>query len=103
MLGGIGRDDVLGPAGRADSLLSFLEAEFDFGSREARQLDLEVEIDQGLQLDREDLAVPAGFLGRTVVGRVPCHRAANRDRARRDRAQDCVVGLAGLERDYVTR
>jgi hypothetical protein len=65
---GIGRNDVLRPARLAGRLLSFLETQIDFGRLEADQLDLEVEVDQGLQLDRQDLAVPAGSLRQAVVG-----------------------------------
>ena len=39
------------------------------GRREAGELDVELEIDQALQLDRQDLAVPAGLLGQPVVGK----------------------------------
>ena len=65
----IGGNDVLRPAGLAGGLLGFLEKEIDLGGLEARQLDLEVEVDQGLQLDRQDLPVPAGLLGQSVVGK----------------------------------
>ena len=44
-----------------------VQVEIDFGQREARQRDLEVEIDERLQLDRQDLAVPTGVEGELVV------------------------------------
>ena len=64
----IGRDASSGPPARRRPL-GLLENEVDLGGLEAGQLDLEVQVDQGLQLDRQDLPVPAGFLGQPIVGK----------------------------------
>ncbi len=39
------------------------------GQREAGQRHIEVEIDEGLQFDRQDLAVPAGIECELIVGK----------------------------------
>jgi len=54
-------------AGRG-ALFRFFDHEVDFGEREARELDIELEIDQGLELDREHVSVPPGVQGQLVVG-----------------------------------
>ena len=45
-----------------------LEDDVDLRHLEPGQLDLDVEVDQALQLDRQKLLVPAGLLGELVVG-----------------------------------
>ena len=54
------------PSGSASPAL--VEHEVDLGEAEAGQLDIELEVDQRLQLDREDLLVPAGVERQLVVG-----------------------------------
>ena len=49
-------------------LARLVDDEVDLGQAEAGQLDVEVEVDQRLQLDREDLLVPAGIERELVVG-----------------------------------
>ena len=56
------------PPGRLGSSPGVVEEEVDLGEREAGELDVELEIDEGLQLDREDIAVPAGVQRELVVG-----------------------------------
>ena len=46
----------------------FIEQQIDLGEREAGDLHVEFQIDEGLQFDREQLAVPAGVQGQLVVG-----------------------------------
>src|SRR5262249_44393007 len=65
----IGRDLIFGTTWRPSRLPGLLQAKVDLGGLEARQLDLEVEIDQRLQLDRQNLPVPAGLLGKPVIGK----------------------------------
>jgi hypothetical protein len=61
--------DVVFGAGRLPRRLGgFVERDVDVGCREAGDLDIEVELDQPLQLNGEDLAIPAGLLGQPVVG-----------------------------------
>ena len=58
----VGRSGVLG-------LLVFAaDDQVDLGGREAGELDAEVELDQRLELGRQDLARPAGLGGELVVG-----------------------------------
>src|SRR5215831_12505612 len=45
-----------------------IEDEIDLGHFEAGQLELEVHVDESLQLNRQDLAVPTRFLRQLVVG-----------------------------------
>src|ERR1700730_912662 len=45
-----------------------IEQNVNLRSLEAGKLDLEVEVDQSLQLYREDLPIPARLLGQSVVG-----------------------------------
>ena len=84
----IGRDLILGTARLAGGLPGFLQAKVDLGGLEARQLDLEVEVDQGLQLDRQDLPVPASLLGQPVVGKdvgpLLCFREVGEPNGRHD-------------------
>src|ERR1700722_1504188 len=65
---GIGWNDVL-RLSLARRLPGVVKTQIDLGGLEARQLDFEVKIDQGLQLDRQDVTVPAGFLGQAVAGK----------------------------------
>jgi hypothetical protein len=46
----------------------FVQHQIDFGEREAGDLHVEIEIDEGLQLNREYLAIPAGIQRKLVVG-----------------------------------
>ena len=45
-----------------------IENDVDLAHLEAGELDLEIEVDQPLQLDRQHLLVPPGLLGEAVVG-----------------------------------
>ena len=60
-IGGIGLRRLVVEPGDQDVDLGHLEA----GDRD---VEVEIELDQVLQLDRQDLAIPAGLLGELVVG-----------------------------------
>ena len=63
------RGGVLCIVGRIRRRLSgFVEQHIDFSQREPGDLDIEFEIDERLQFDGENLAVPAGVEGQLVVG-----------------------------------
>jgi hypothetical protein len=47
----------------------FVQHQIDFGEREAGDLHVEIQIDEGLQLDREYLAIPAGIQGELLSAR----------------------------------
>ena len=49
-------------------LAGFIEHEVDLGQAEPGHLDIELQVDQRLQLDREDLLVPPGIERELVVG-----------------------------------
>ena len=49
-----------GPPAGAEECLRFVQQQIDFGKGEARDLNVEVDIDKGLQFDREQSAIPAG-------------------------------------------
>ena len=49
-------------------LAGILQDDVDFRHLEPGQFDLDVEIDQALQLNRQKLLVPPGLLGKLVVG-----------------------------------
>jgi hypothetical protein len=70
--GEMSRDFVLllslAAAGAARALLGVIDDKIDLGQREARELDIEVEVDQALELDREHFPVPTGIEGELVVG-----------------------------------
>src|SRR5215207_6807612 len=42
------------------ALFRLLDHEVDLGEREARELDIELDVDQGLELDRQHVSVPPG-------------------------------------------
>src|SRR5262249_61515560 len=50
------------------ALARFVEHEVDFGGRETGELDIEIDVDEALQLDRQELSVPARVEGELVVG-----------------------------------
>jgi hypothetical protein len=52
---------------RRGALARVVQDYLDLGEGEAGELDIELDIDQGLQLDREHVAIPAGVLGELVV------------------------------------
>jgi hypothetical protein len=47
--------------------MRLLEEEVDLRNREPGQFDVELEVDEALQLDCQELLVPAGLLGELVV------------------------------------
>src|SRR5262245_63987884 len=49
-------------------LPNLVDEQIDLGEREASNLDIEFEVDEGLQFDRQYLTVPAGIQGELVVG-----------------------------------
>ena len=57
-----------GPLGVAARLARLLEDEVDLRHLEPGQFDIDVELDQPLQLNRQQLPVPSGLLGKLVVG-----------------------------------
>ena len=61
------RDLILRSGFSALGLPALLEDEVDLAHLEAGQLDIEVEIAEALQLDRQDLTAPARFLGQPIV------------------------------------
>jgi hypothetical protein len=68
-----GRDGILGIVlWSRRGLPGFIEHQFDFGEREARDLQVEFEVDQGLQFNGEKLTVPAGVEGELVVRQDIC-------------------------------
>src|SRR5205823_12525669 len=62
------RYGIFRAARRAVSLASILQDDVDFRHLEPGQFDFDIEIDQTLQLDRQNLLVPPGLLGELVVG-----------------------------------
>src|SRR5215207_7579436 len=54
--------------GRWGALLGVIEQDVDFGKREAGELEIKLHVNEGLQLDRQDIAIPAGVLRKLVVG-----------------------------------
>jgi hypothetical protein len=70
-MGAFGSIPVEGVGGiRLDALRAAADPEIDLGGLEADHLEVEVEVHlgQALQLDREQVLVPAGKLGEPVVG-----------------------------------
>src|SRR5438552_8079789 len=59
---------ILAAAGRVINLAYFVEDEVDLGSIESGQLDLEIEVDEPLQLEAQELSIPARLLRQFVVG-----------------------------------
>jgi hypothetical protein len=53
---------------RQGSFSRLVERKIDLGEREASQSNVELQIDQRLQLNRQDLRIPAGVEGKLVVG-----------------------------------
>jgi hypothetical protein len=49
-------------------LPGLIEDKVNLGQREAGDLDIEIEIDEGLEFDREHFPVPAGIQRKLVVG-----------------------------------
>src|SRR6266568_7196896 len=62
------RYGIFRAARRAVSLASILQDDVDFRHLEPGQFDFDIEIDQTLQLNRQNLLVPPGLLGELVVG-----------------------------------
>ena len=56
------------PARGVGRLARFLKDEVDLRHLEPGQFDIDLELDQPLQFDRQQLLVPAGLLGELVVG-----------------------------------
>ena len=66
----LGRDDIFWRIATGGvGITRLIENEVDLCEAEACQLDLEVEIDQALQLDRENFLIPAGVERELVVGK----------------------------------
>ena len=69
VLVGQGRDLVLAfRRGAWGALFGVVQENVDFGEGEAGELDVELNVNEGLELDRQDIAVPAGVLRKLVVG-----------------------------------
>jgi hypothetical protein len=63
------REPILGTGRRVRRRLArIVEDQVDLRLAEARQINLEIEVDQRLQFLRQDLTVPAAILGELVVG-----------------------------------
>src|SRR6516225_9159690 len=71
-LGGQFWDAVFWQQGSLFDLGCFIEDEIDLGHFKAGDFNLEVHVDESLQLDRQDLAVPTRFLRELVVGQDVC-------------------------------
>src|SRR5262249_18954946 len=61
------RNGVLGREGRLAYLQGLIEYQLDLGHLEAGELDVEVHVDEGLQLDRQNFPIPACLLRNSVV------------------------------------
>ena len=59
---------IFRPARHAGRFARFLQDEVDLRHLESGQFDIDLELDQPLQLNRQQLPVPAGLLGEPVVG-----------------------------------
>jgi hypothetical protein len=46
-----------------------IQHEVDLGQAETRDLHVEVQVDEALQLDRQDVTIPAGIKGKLVIGK----------------------------------
>ena len=69
VLVGQGRDLVLAfRRGAWRALFGVVQENVDFGEGEAGELDVELNVNEGLELDRQDIAIPAGVLRKLVVG-----------------------------------
>src|SRR5215207_3235143 len=55
------------PRGGWGALLGVIEQDIDLGKREAGELKIELHVNEGLQLDRQDIPIPAGVLRKLVV------------------------------------
>jgi hypothetical protein len=64
----------------AGGFSGFIEHQVDFGEREARDLQVEFGVNQGLQANGEMLTVPAGVEGELVVCQDVCPAASRCDR-----------------------
>jgi hypothetical protein len=60
-----GRQDVFGAS--LIRLRAVIQQQVNLSDFEAGELDVEVEVEQGLQLDGEDTTIPAGPLGQAIV------------------------------------
>jgi hypothetical protein len=80
------------------ALARLIEHKVDFSGREAGELDVEIDIDETLQLNRQQLAVPTRIEGQLVVGQhigAPLGGAQMRQTYRRDALQS--EQLCGLD------
>jgi hypothetical protein len=62
------RNRIFRPARGAGRLASFLKDEVDLRHLEPGQFDIDVELDQPLQFNRQQLPIPPGRLGEPIVG-----------------------------------
>ena len=65
---GVTLGDLICRCGLGRSLLPVVQNQIDFPGLESGQLNIKTKIDQALQLDGEDVAVPAGLCRQCVVG-----------------------------------
>src|SRR5260370_9032860 len=87
-----GEGDLILRLGRTArrALARLIEYDVDFGRREAGHLDIEIELDEALQLDRQQLTIPSSVEGKLVVGHhigAPLSRAQMSQAHRRDAVQ----------------
>jgi hypothetical protein len=80
------------------ALARLIEHKVDFSGREASEVNVEIDVDEALQLDRQQLPVPSGVEGELVVGQhigAPLSRAQMSQAHRRDAVQ--AEQLCGLD------